>query len=108
MENRAVIEQAKGIIMGARHCTAAEAFAILTKLAQDTNRKLRDVALGAVKKTALSHSSPGRVGVMLAGRRPSVLWRGGGVAGVRRGGVPVGGQQPGGRAAAGSGPGLAR
>ncbi|MDI6104606.1 GAF and ANTAR domain-containing protein [Actinoplanes sp. NEAU-A12] len=52
MENRAVIEQAKGIIMGARHCTAAEAFAILTKLSQDTNRKLRDVAAALVDKAA--------------------------------------------------------
>jgi GAF domain-containing protein len=44
MENRAVIEQAKGIIMGERRCTADEAFAILRTLSQDTNRKLRDVA----------------------------------------------------------------
>jgi GAF domain-containing protein len=48
MENRAVIEQAKGIIMGDRRCTAEEAFAILTKLSQDTNRKLRDVATALV------------------------------------------------------------
>jgi GAF domain-containing protein len=44
MESRAIIEQAKGIIMGDRRCTADEAFAVLTKLSQDTNRKLRDVA----------------------------------------------------------------
>jgi GAF domain-containing protein len=44
MENRAVIEQAKGIIMGERHCGPDEAFQILSKLSQDTNRKLRDVA----------------------------------------------------------------
>jgi GAF domain-containing protein len=44
MESRAVIEQAKGIIMSERHCSADEAFGILTKLSQDTNRKLRDVA----------------------------------------------------------------
>ena len=48
MQNRAVIEQAKGIIMGERRCTAEEAFAILTKLSQDTNRKLRDVATALV------------------------------------------------------------
>ncbi len=52
MESRAVIEQAKGIIMGDRRCTAAEAFAILTKLSQDTNRKLRDVAAALVTKAA--------------------------------------------------------
>ena len=48
MESRAVIEQAKGIIMGARRCTADEAFKILAKLSQDTNRKLRDVAAALV------------------------------------------------------------
>ncbi len=50
MEHRAVIEQAKGIIMGDRRCTADEAFAILTKLSQDTNHKLRDVATALVTK----------------------------------------------------------
>jgi GAF domain-containing protein len=50
MDNRAVIEQAKGIIMGERRCTPDQAFAILTKLSQDTNRKLRDVATVLVTK----------------------------------------------------------
>ncbi len=44
MDSRAVIEQAKGIVMGDRRCTADEAFKILVRLSQDTNRKLRDVA----------------------------------------------------------------
>ncbi|MBO4160462.1 GAF and ANTAR domain-containing protein [Micromonospora antibiotica] len=48
MESRAVIEQAKGIIMGQRRCTADEAFGILAKLSQDTNRRLRDVAAALV------------------------------------------------------------
>jgi len=48
MENRAVIEQAKGIVMAERHCTADEAFAILSKLSQDSNRKVRDVAAALV------------------------------------------------------------
>ena len=51
MRSRAVIEQAKGIIMGERRCSADEAFAILTKLSQDTNRKLRDVAVLLVRRT---------------------------------------------------------
>jgi GAF domain-containing protein len=55
MESRAVIEQAKGIIMGDRHCTADEAFAILTKISQDTNHKLRYVAATLVAQAA----SPG-------------------------------------------------
>ena len=52
MQSRAVIEQAKGIIMGSRRCTADEAFAILTKISQDTNRKLRDVAAAVVASAA--------------------------------------------------------
>ncbi|MBB2944254.1 GAF domain-containing protein [Actinoplanes lutulentus] len=51
MESRAVIEQAKGIIMGERRCSADEAFAILTKVSQDSNRKLRDVAAALVDRT---------------------------------------------------------
>jgi GAF domain-containing protein len=50
MDSRAVIEQAKGIIMGERRCTAEEAFRILTKISQDTNRKLRDVAAALVAR----------------------------------------------------------
>jgi AmiR/NasT family two-component response regulator len=50
MESRAVIEQAKGIIMGQRRCTADEAFALLSKLSQDCNRKLREVAEALVAK----------------------------------------------------------
>ncbi|AGZ41213.1 GAF and ANTAR domain-containing protein [Actinoplanes friuliensis] len=54
MEHRAVIEQAKGIIMASRHCTADEAFKILSKLSQDTNRKLRDVAAALVEQAPAS------------------------------------------------------
>jgi GAF domain-containing protein len=50
MESRAVIEQAKGIIMGERRCTADEAFRILSKLSQDSNRKVRDVAAALVDR----------------------------------------------------------
>ena len=56
MRSRAVNEQAKGVIMGDRRCSADEAFAILTKLSQDTNRKLRDVAVAVVERfTAPKH-----------------------------------------------------
>ncbi|AGL18911.1 GAF and ANTAR domain-containing protein [Actinoplanes sp. N902-109] len=51
MESRAVIEQAKGIIMGERRCSPDEAFAILSKVSQDANRKLRDVAQALVART---------------------------------------------------------
>jgi GAF domain-containing protein len=50
MESRAVIEQAKGIIMGDRRCTADEAFQILTTISQDSNRKVRDVAAALVAR----------------------------------------------------------
>jgi GAF domain-containing protein len=48
MASRAVIEQAKGIIMAERRCPADDAFSILSKLSQDSNRKLRDVAAALV------------------------------------------------------------
>jgi GAF domain-containing protein len=51
MESRAVIEQAKGILMGQRRCSADEAFAILAKLSQDSNRKVRDIAEALVAKS---------------------------------------------------------
>ena len=44
MNSRAMIEQAKGILMGQRRCTSQQAFDILVRLSQETNRKLRDVA----------------------------------------------------------------
>jgi AmiR/NasT family two-component response regulator len=44
MQSRAVIEQAKGILMGQRRCTAQQAFDVLVRLSQDRNRKLRAVA----------------------------------------------------------------
>jgi GAF domain-containing protein len=50
MEHRAVIEQAKGIIMGERRCTPDEAFAVLTKLSQDSNRKVRHIAAAVVAR----------------------------------------------------------
>ncbi|WP_406083248.1 GAF and ANTAR domain-containing protein [Micromonospora zamorensis] len=52
MQSRAVIEQAKGIIMGERRCTPDEAFAVLAKVSQDSNRKLRDVASALVERAA--------------------------------------------------------
>lgn len=52
MTSRATIEQAKGIIMGERRCTADEAFAILTRLSQSTNRKLRDIAAALVEQAS--------------------------------------------------------
>jgi GAF domain-containing protein len=51
MESRAVIEQAKGVLMAQRHVTAEQAFEILRAASQRYNRKLRDIALGIVDST---------------------------------------------------------
>ena len=44
MEHRAVIEQAKGMLIAAHGCTPDEAFEMLSRRSQDDNRKLRDIA----------------------------------------------------------------
>ena len=44
MEYRAVIEQAEGIVMADRHCSEGEAFDILRRASNDTNRKMRELA----------------------------------------------------------------
>lgn len=51
MESRAVIEQAKGVLMAQRHVDADQAFEILREASQRYNRKLRDIALGIVEGT---------------------------------------------------------
>jgi hypothetical protein len=44
LESRAVIEQAKGIVMATVRCDADAAFALLVEQSQHQNRKLRDIA----------------------------------------------------------------
>jgi GAF domain-containing protein len=44
MRNSAVIEQAKGILMGAQGCDADQAFALLVQASQRENVKLREIA----------------------------------------------------------------
>jgi GAF domain-containing protein len=51
MESRAVIEQAKGVLMAQRRVTAEQAFEILRDASQRYNRKLRDIATGIVEST---------------------------------------------------------
>jgi hypothetical protein len=48
-EHRAVIEQAKGVVMCALGCDADEAFGILRQHSQDANLKLNDLAHRLVK-----------------------------------------------------------
>lgn len=54
MQSRAVIEQAKGVLMGQRRCQADEAFNILIKLSQDSNKKLREVAQALIDHSTSS------------------------------------------------------
>ena len=51
MKSRAVIEQAKGIIMARDHCDPDQAFAILTRTSQTRNVKLRIIAEDIVAST---------------------------------------------------------
>ena len=51
MESRAVIEQAKGVLMSTRRVSADEAFDVLRQRSQQENRKLRLVAEDIVEET---------------------------------------------------------
>jgi GAF domain-containing protein len=51
METRAVIEQAKGVLMAQRRVDAEAAFEILRDASQRYNRKLREIATGIVEST---------------------------------------------------------
>jgi GAF domain-containing protein len=49
MDSRAVIEQAKGVLIAQRRVDAEQAFEILREASQRYNRKLRDIASGIVE-----------------------------------------------------------
>ncbi|MBM7804898.1 GAF domain-containing protein [Geodermatophilus bullaregiensis] len=55
MRTRAVIEQAKGVLMSQRRCDATEAFALLAGASQRSNRKLRDIAQAIVDGVSGGH-----------------------------------------------------
>ncbi len=48
LASRAVVDQALGIVMAQRRCTADEAFETLRAISQNSNTKLREVAAGIV------------------------------------------------------------
>jgi GAF domain-containing protein len=52
MKSRAVIEQAKGILMGAQRCAPDEAFDVLVRASQRENVKVRDIATRIVVATS--------------------------------------------------------
>jgi GAF domain-containing protein len=60
MESRAVIEQAKGMIMQVLQCGPDEAFGLLRQQSQHENQKLRDIARELVERVA--RQSPHRSG----------------------------------------------
>ena len=51
MASRTTIDQALGILMGQLRCNADDAFAVLRRMSQDTNTKLRDVATVLITQT---------------------------------------------------------
>jgi GAF domain-containing protein len=56
MASRAVIEQAKGVIMAQNRCDAERAFDILRRASQGRNVKLRDVAQGVVDSVGVERA----------------------------------------------------
>jgi len=58
LESSRVIGMAMGIIMSRRLCTADQAFDALRRASQDSNRKLRDVALDVTETGALPERRP--------------------------------------------------
>jgi GAF domain-containing protein len=52
MRSRAVIEQAKGILMAARQCSDEDAFNVLVRQSQTRHVKLRDVAVQIVSEAS--------------------------------------------------------
>lgn len=59
LSSRSVIDQALGVIMGRRHCTSDEAFAILRTISQRRNIKLRAVAADLVETISCPDAKPG-------------------------------------------------
>ncbi len=55
MRTRAVIEQAKGMIMTREHCTPDEAFELLSRISQHRNIKLHDIAQSIVDSVQRHH-----------------------------------------------------
>lgn len=55
MRSRAVIEQAKGIVMARQHCDADTAFQVLASASSKANRKVREIAEDLIREAA----SPG-------------------------------------------------
>ena len=53
LDNRKLIEKAKGLVMRERNCTEDEAYRMLRKLAMNENKKLVDVARNVIEVSSL-------------------------------------------------------
>jgi GAF domain-containing protein len=60
LTSRSLIDQALGIVIAQRRCTADAAFAELQRASSHTNRKLRDVAVDLVQRTSGQAPTPGK------------------------------------------------
>jgi AmiR/NasT family two-component response regulator len=58
LTTRPVIDQAKGILMAERGCTAEEAFELLSGASQRDNRKVRDIARAIVDHAQQEPANP--------------------------------------------------
>lgn len=80
LQSRAVIEQAKGAIMGASRCDADSAWTILRNASQYFNVKLRDLATALVEHLGgtpaeLPTAWPAITPTSTARRAAQMLWR---------------------------------
>ena len=66
MRSRAVIEQAKGLLMGTHRCSANEAFDRLTQASQDHNVRVRDICAALTAGAAGQTTSPHEANVAAA------------------------------------------
>ncbi|WP_409463661.1 ANTAR domain-containing protein [Amycolatopsis sp. GA6-003] len=69
LESRAVLEQAKGVVMARQQVSPDEAFELLRQLSQHTNVKLRELAAQVVKSAACAKVPPAYVTRAAARRR---------------------------------------
>ena len=71
LESQPVIEQAKGILMAQTGCSAEEAFGMLRRASQRTNRPLRELAREVVDR-ARRRPAPTRPFVVTQGLQPGI------------------------------------
>jgi anti-anti-sigma factor len=59
VQSRAVIDQAKGVLMATQHCSPEDAFALLAQRSQNTNRKIHEVAADVVSTSCPTRTRDG-------------------------------------------------